>query len=399
MQMKKIPFLKYTSLGNNFVIIDEIKGPVLSEVSKSQFAYYATNSNYGVGSDNFLVIQECSEKVLAAIKRDRGYWSSVQVDPASADYIFRMFEPDGTEALSCGNGLMCLAFHLFEHYDIKKARILTELPTGRPRIVSIGTHPSNQFCWANMGNPGPISSQLVTTGHATPYNEVMSTIEKLQVKFRRHDLAPISSKQLLEFSGYLIFTGEPHMVVFPQSGFSIEGIGDTLFLMPQHETQKKSDEKRIALGSWLLDHIGNYVNRNYSHIFPSGININFVRHHNDSNVLDYRCFERGINRETLACGTGALAVGCVARQLGYTDSDRITVLPHRCRWTDPFAQMVVEQDEKGWLLFGLPQILAKGDFYLNEQMERNPEPTKGRENGTEPDSPVDDRCEEIEVFS
>lgn len=74
--MTNIPFFKYTSLGNNFVLVDETKDPVLTEEKKSQFAFYATNKSYGVGSDNFLVIQKCSDTLLAEIGRDRNYWNA-----------------------------------------------------------------------------------------------------------------------------------------------------------------------------------------------------------------------------------------------------------------------------------------------------------------------------------
>ncbi len=125
-----------------------------------------------------------------------------------------------------------------------------------------------------------------------------------------------------------------------------------------------SGEKRVALGSWLLSHIGIYINKNYAHIFPSGISVNVVRMSSKSNVIEYRCYERGINRETSACGTGALAVSFVARQLGFTDTGKITVLPIRGRWDEPDAQMLIEQVETGWLLHGKPRILVQGDFYL-----------------------------------
>jgi diaminopimelate epimerase len=106
--MNSIPFMKYTSFGNNFVIVDETNGPVITELGKSKFAYQATNTNFGVGCDNFLVIQQCNLENLSAIRKHRGYWFEIP-DPSSAEFIFRMFEPNGEEAYCCGNGLMCLS--------------------------------------------------------------------------------------------------------------------------------------------------------------------------------------------------------------------------------------------------------------------------------------------------
>ena len=88
--------MKFTSYGNNFVIVDEVSAPVLSESEKQDFAYRATDTCFGVGSDNLLVIQSCREDVLASINRTHQYWSTPP-HPAGADFIFRMFEPDGSE--------------------------------------------------------------------------------------------------------------------------------------------------------------------------------------------------------------------------------------------------------------------------------------------------------------
>ena len=362
--MNTIPFYKYTSLGNNFVLIDETQGTVLHEEAKSQFAFYATNISYGVGSDNFLVVQKCTREVLTAIGHNRGYWSTVP-DIAGADYIFRMFEPDGTEALSCGNGLMCITRHLSLQYGVSKAKILTELPTGIPKLVELGTPPSTQYCWANLGNPRQMPVQLAQMPPDTIYDGVVSIIDNIEIQFRKHDLSPVSEEQSLRISGYLVFTGEPHLVIFPETGFSIKGLEESIFPMVTSTfTGLGSGEKRVALGSWLLNHIGNYINKNYAHIFPAGISVNVVRRSNTSNVLEYRCFERGINRETSACGTGAMAVAFVAKQLGFTKTGKITVLPIRGRWDEPNAQLLIEQVESGWLLYGKPRILVQGNFYF-----------------------------------
>jgi len=126
--MRKIPFVKYTSCGNNFVIIDETSDPVFRESEKSHFAYKATSVDYGIGSDNFLVVQACSPDILEEINAVHHYWDRVP-SAKDADYIFRMFEPDGKEAFSCGNGLLCISNYLYQKYGIKSARIMTEIPT------------------------------------------------------------------------------------------------------------------------------------------------------------------------------------------------------------------------------------------------------------------------------
>lgn len=152
LMINEVPFLKYTSHGNNFVMIDETNVQILTEVDKSKFAYQTTNINYGVGSDNFIVIQSCKPKTLLEINNNHQYWDELP-DSMAAAFIFRMFEPSGEEALSCANGLMCVANYLFSRYGIHSARIMTEIPTSRPKVVTIGSHQQSSTNWTHLGHP------------------------------------------------------------------------------------------------------------------------------------------------------------------------------------------------------------------------------------------------------
>ncbi|RJQ60512.1 MAG: diaminopimelate epimerase [Desulfobacteraceae bacterium] len=361
--MSIIPFVKTTSYGNNFVIVDETEQPALTEFDKPDFAYQATNPNFGVGSDNFLVIQPCTKKVLKTINQERDYWRKLP-NSSAADFIFRMFEPDGKEALCCGNGLMCIAELLFRRYGIESTRIMTEIPSMSPKIKIIGTDAESKASWANMGYPRRIPCSLLGKDAIEPYDDAIEFLHNLPVRFRAHDLSPFSHKLSLEISGYLVFTGEPHMVVFTDSGFSIEELRNLMFIRSRTGGAPDSPEKRVAFGSWLIHHIGTSVNRLYGHLFPFGININFVHSDENSEALEYRCFERGIFRETLACGTGAVAVSFVSRRLNRIGQDRIRVLPHRCRWEQPDAEILVFKDKSGWFLYGRPLHLFEGQFLM-----------------------------------
>jgi len=362
--MKKVPFTKYTSCGNNFVILDESRQTVLTELEKSKFAYPATNINFGVGSDNFLIIQPCTHQILCDINHTRNYWRDLP-DSKIADYIFRMFEPDGVEAFSCGNGLMAIADYLFRQYGVPFAKILTEIPTEKPKVVSIGTDNEKETNWAHMVRPRRMSDKMVDPSIRKPINSNLDIIEDLPIKIiRRFDRIRFSSNDsILKVRGYLIFTGEPHLVLFVDSGFSIGEFGDHIFLSPCNENSSLNfKEKRADHSSDLVEFLGNYFVREFSNLFPMGININFVRRLKDSEILEYRCFERGVNHETLACGTGALAVAYVARELNIVLGSKITIWPHRCRWENPTAEIIVEENKSGWLLYANPCMLLNGTF-------------------------------------
>ncbi len=358
-----LQFVKHTCFGNNFVIVDETRNPVLSEPEKQRFAYMATNQNFGIGSDNFLVVQACTPEVLSAINEHHHYWEKAP-NADGARYIFRMFEPDGTEALSCGNGLMSIANYLFLQYGIDSTEIMTEIPNPVPRIVSIGTD-LDRSSWANMGEPRRVPPSLAALSFRKRFDEDIDLIEDIKIEnFRKSDMSEFSDDATsFSMKGYLVFTGEPHLVVFTDTGFSIPELSRIIF---PHDASPNSDarssQKRRSSSSAFVHFIGKALTRLYADQFPSGININFVRQVKETNTLEYRCFERGIYRETLACGTGALAVACVAESLGLVEDDCIPVWPHRCRWHDDNAEIRVRKTSDGWVLHGRPSMLCEGTF-------------------------------------
>ncbi len=356
-----IPFVKYTSCGNNFVIVDETKGRVLSEDEISKFAYYATNVSFGIGCDNLLVIQRCSDATLRAIAAERDYWDLLP-DESQAQFIFRMFEPSGEEALCCGNGLICIADYLHKFHRIENANILTEIPFPAPRVVTIGSASVTTDCCVNLGHPRRTPARVARPGIGTPYNDAIDFIERLEIEFRATDLKPYVDATSLSFSSYLVFTGEPHLVVFPDKDLSARELADSI-LGPSvpGDVETSQVQNRMNFGSWLVQRIGSYLNTRCRDMFPAGINVNFARPVGSS-IVEYRCFERGLNRETLACGTGAVAVACVTKELYELPTDTIDVLPHRCRWHTPDARIQVQNTKSGWLLNTTPTMLFEGSY-------------------------------------
>ena len=367
--MKKLIFTKYTSYGNNFVIVDETDTASLEEREKSTFAYQATNIHYGIGSDNFLVIQPCTKNILEKINNARRYWSGA-TNIRIADFVFRMFEPNGVEALCCANGLLCIANYLYNNYGIETATILTEIPTAEPKVVLIGTNSDTGQSWINIGRPRRIPSNLVNYKNTAVFDEYIDLISNIKISFRKHDLKPFSELQSLKLTGYLVFTGEPHMVVFSDKDWSIKELPELIFVssLKKHSNSIKS-EKRIEFGTWLVNHIGTFLNKKYQNIFPSGINVNFVHVTDRENVLEYRCYERGIYKETLSCGTGALALAFVAKRLSLINGSQIAIWPHRCRWEDYEAQILVKENKDDWMLEANPIKLFDGEFLFRQSNE------------------------------
>ncbi len=359
--MRRIPFVKYTCYGNNFVIVDQADDDTLSEAEMSIFARAATDTAFGIGCDNLLVVQRCEKEILENIAKERGYWSRL---PAAhrADFIFRMFEPDGQEALCCGNGLACIADYLGRRHEQTSVTILTEVPLQRPSTLEIGSVREGTTSWVDLGNPRPVPPELVTPGSTIPFSDSIELLEDLEIRLRAHDLKPYSDGSTLSLSGYLVFTGEPHMVVFPDESFSIPGLADSIYLAPPGAAINGDiTDQRANFGSALVHRIGSYINKHYRNIFPAGVSVNFVRLQ-EADIIEYRCFERGIDRETLACGTGALASAYVSHFLRGVGDRIINVLPHRCRWYDSEARIQVSHNQSVWMLESSPIMLYEGSY-------------------------------------
>ncbi|WP_428033262.1 diaminopimelate epimerase [Amphritea sp.] len=357
--MKLVPFVKYTSCGNNFVIVDATEQLLLSEAEMSRFAFQATSTCFGVGCDNLLVIQRCTAEALKSIADSREYWPTLP-DAHQADYLFRMFEPDGKEALCCGNGLMCVASHLFNQHGVSSASILTEIPLETPKVIQIGAGKDKQGGWVNLGHPRRTPAELAVPEHSLSFNSSIDLYPEITIRFREGDLRSAGNTKQLKVKAHLVFTGEPHLVIFPDTDFSIPELADYIF---SRSEQWPARDRRESFGTWLVEHIGQYFNTRYKGLFPAGINVNLARQLS-SCIIENRCFERGINRETLACGTGALAVAYIYSQINQLSPETIDILPHRCRWHDNQAQIRICRSDNGWSLASVPVMLFDGVYRL-----------------------------------
>ena len=358
--MQRIPFVKYTSCGNSFVIVDELDVELLSEGERAALAWQAVNPYFGVGCDNLIVLQRCTEQSLAAINRLRGYWTTVP-DAGVADVLFRMFEPNGDEAFCCGNGLACVAHYLRARHGMETARILTEIPLPAPRPLTVGAEPGDGTGWVRLPAPRPTPGSLVDRSRLLQTNG-LERLEGVVVKLRAHDLEPLSDSTVLSVSGAMVFTGEPHLVVFPERDLSLMEVSGAMFSSTvPHHTDTSGVCQRVNFGTTLLRRIGYHLNRRQRELFPAGISVNVVRVDEEAGAIEYRTYERGIEHETLACGTGALAAVYATRQLGYLVRDSYEVWPHRCRWYDTEARLRVRREsDEAWVLESTPRMLFEG---------------------------------------
>lgn len=92
---------------------------------------------------------------------------------------------------------------------------------------------------------------------------------------------------------------------------------------------------------------------------PAGANVHFVRFPNRGE-LEIRSFERGVEAETLACGTGVLAAAAVGVALDRAD------LPLSALTAGGFRMGVegesAEREIRAWALVGDARVLARGEI-------------------------------------
>jgi diaminopimelate epimerase len=122
-------------------------------------------------------------------------------------------------------------------------------------------------------------------------------ILKDDVKLTMKNPSDIRSNEMLPMDGlnlisHYIDTGSPHCVIFLDQNKDILG---TL-----------RDLDVYGIGKTIRYH------KSFS---PNGTNVNFVEGV-DSNTIRIRTYERGVEAETLACGTGSVASAILANQIG-----------------------------------------------------------------------------------
>ena len=173
-----------------------------------------------------------------------------------ADIRMRIFNADGTEAEMCGNGARCAALWLKSKISAEGAR----LPDGQGS-ASGGKNEKLKI----ETKAGMIESEV--NG-----NDVR--IKLTEPKNIKLDV-PIKVKNRLIKVNF-INTGVPHTVIF------VEGL-----------------DKIDVAG------IGKEI-RQHKEFKPGGTNVDFVQILDDDSIK-VRTYERGVEDETLACGTGSVA--------------------------------------------------------------------------------------------
>lgn len=247
-------FTKMHGIGNDYILIDARE----MDRDWSKLAQAMCDRHFGVGSDGILLIRP----------------SSV------ADYRMQIFNPDGSEAEACGNGIRMFTKYLVEQ-DIApsgSSELMIETLGAVGKVNVIRDNGRVDAVRASMGVPRLKPEEIpVALDGPGPVIDHTIDVDGTEVKVT------------------CVSMGNPHAVSFidePVDQYDLSSIGPRVEHHP---------------------------------FFPQRVNFEIV------NVIDrtqvkVRTWERGVG-ETLACGTGACAVGVAARLHDVADSPVQVDLP------------------------------------------------------------------------
>lgn len=235
----EIGFIKCHGSGNEFVMTDSVACD-MSGIALDALAVRACDRRTGIGADGLLVLVRSGE----------------------CGYGMRMFNPDGTEAEMCGNGIRCIA------------------------RLAAGYAGRDEFFLASGGR-----EYLITR-----YEDIWRTVPtfgvRIPVRLRSDDFAMqcaedgFLAQPIPELDSDLRFTavnvGNPHVV---------------------------AEVERIDYG--LLERLGERV-KDLPRIFPHGVNVSLVEVRR-RNTIFVATYERGAGI-TPSCGT-AMTSGATAMAL------------------------------------------------------------------------------------
>jgi len=239
-------FYKYHALGNDYVVLDPQDQPLALTPDQIRVICHR---HYGVGSDGILL---------------------GPLPSASAPFLLRIFNPDGSEAEKSGNGIRIFCRYLWDHKLVDKQPFRLETKGGLVQCLVLDDGKRVQV---EMGQVSFWSKDIPVAGDPREVLQELITI----------------GEETFLFSGATI--GNPHCVI---------------------PVQDLTPELAKKYGPLLEVHP----------LFPNRTNVQFLKVLDRSNIR-IEIWERGAGY-TLASGSSSSAAAAVARKLGLCDS-QITV--------------------------------------------------------------------------
>ncbi len=262
--MTSFPFWKLHGTGNDFVLTE---AHVQDDPAWPDLARRVCDRHFGVGADGLIFV----------------------LPSEVADRRMRIFNPDGSEAEMCGNGIRCFVKYVLDHHILEPADGVLTVETGAGILQARAT----------LDAAGLVDTVRVSLGppRLAP-QDIGALVEAVGPVL---DLPLTAAGESLRLN--LVSMGNPHAVAFldaSPAAFDLERIGPAVERDPLFAHRTNFEVARVL----------------------------------DRDHVEMRVWERGAGI-TLACGTGAAAVVVAGRLHGLVgDSVEVRVPggPLRLDW-------------------------------------------------------------------
>lgn len=285
--LRMIHFWKYQGLGNDFILLEDFDESLPSD---TEFVRRACDRSFGIGADGILYVSSSKK----------------------GDVRMRVMNADGTEAEMCGNGIRCVAKHLYDTGRVRNDTISIETLAGVLSVVVTAEEDKAVMLKVNMGAP-------ILDGRKIPIDydgEFINGVLKVGGR---------------KISATAISMGNPHLVTFdPLKTDEIERLGPELESHP---------------------------------FFPRRTNVEFVSV--EDGTLSVRVYERGAGW-TMACGTGACASVVAAAINGIVPFDH----PVEVKLPGGKLEITVSRDLSQVQMSGPAELVFEGYYYYKEEKQQ-----------------------------
>lgn len=283
-------FVKMHGLGNAYVFFNVLGRPDI-HADWPALAQEVSNVHFGIGSDGLILVGPGSQ----------------------ADFSMRVFNTDGSEGETCGNGLRCVAKLLKDEGWVDTDQFSIETRSGVVQVELIRQSVRSSGVKVDMGVPGLHKADVPVLGGV----DTLTINEPFEIGAEHFRLTCVSM-------------GNPHALLFVE------------------------DVATVPLAEW-----GPRIEQ--SHWFPERVNVGVVAVRNEQE-LDYRVWERGSGM-TLACGSGACAA-VVAACLNGKVRRNVTVRVHL-----PGGDLAIQWATSGhvWMT-GPAKTVCEGEYDLRGAM-------------------------------
>jgi diaminopimelate epimerase len=255
----KIHFTKMHGLGNDFILIN-----CIDEVCPSDpetFSRRLCDRRFGIGADQLLLLYP-SDK---------------------ADFKMRILNADGSEVEMCGNGIRCLAKYIWDRNLSDKDILNIETIAGIIRPEKAG-----DLVRVDMGEP-IFEPEKIPVNIQQPESSSQQSAKKLSTLNSQLSTLVIDYPLQIgdkEFKITCVSMGNPHAIIVVDD-----------------------------VDSFPVTYYGPMIEKHS--LFPKKTNVEFIEVQDNKNIK-MRVWERG-SGETMACGTGASAVGVASNVKKLTD--------------------------------------------------------------------------------